>query len=141
MNGNLPPATNEARGHRTWKRNNIHWLLVSDRDVGSQDFSDRAAQWGITLICHKGRVSFVSFGLRSCCRRYIVTSILYCGTGRHRIPPEQAATVSEVDVAAPATHARLLRGFFPAISDVLALDLRVFAFSLDVATRSRVYLG
>jgi len=41
----------------TLKRNNIGWLLVSDRDPGSQDFSERAAQWGITLICHKGRFS------------------------------------------------------------------------------------
>ncbi|HEV2689381.1 MAG TPA: discoidin domain-containing protein, partial [Bryobacteraceae bacterium] len=33
----------------TLKSNGIRWLLVSDKDHGSGDFRDRAAQWGITL--------------------------------------------------------------------------------------------
>ncbi|HEY3444141.1 MAG TPA: discoidin domain-containing protein [Paludibaculum sp.] len=45
----------------TLKKENIGWLLVSDRDLGSQDFSERASQWGITLICHKGRFSLYRF--------------------------------------------------------------------------------
>jgi len=75
-------------------------------------------------------------------RRYIVTSILCAALAATGCRKAKPATVSEVDVAAPATQARLLRGFYPAIPDVRwRWTSRVFAFSLDAPPLEReVYL-
>ena len=52
-----PPPRLRRAAIETLKRDKLHWLLVSDRDVGWKDFTERGQQWGITLVCRKGRYS------------------------------------------------------------------------------------
>jgi hypothetical protein len=55
------PARMRRAAIEALKKENLHWLLLSDRDVGAQDFAERGRQWGITLVCRKGRYSLYRF--------------------------------------------------------------------------------
>lgn len=52
-----PPPRLRRAAIETLRNENLRWLLVNERDVGSQDFAEFGKKWGITLIDRKNRFS------------------------------------------------------------------------------------